>query len=355
MRERGGAVRRLSVAVAILACLALAVPAGAAAATVVNGGFESGMQGWGVQTTNPEIGNWFVQQGTRPPFSDEAGKRGTAPVPAPPQGRSAAVSDQLNSSTMFLYQDVALEPGAKHQLSLQTYYSSNRPLALPTPETLSTDEAAIGSQANQQYRIDVVRPEAPLDSIASGDVLRTIFRAMPGDPATMPPTRISSSLNAFAGQTVRLRVAVAAGKEALNAGLDDVSVTTTPLTGPGSGGGAAGKGGKGGKGGAGSGARLRVLGRAHSLGNGTARLRVHVPEAGRVTAKRPKLLVAATATAARARNLTLRLRPTVRAARILERRGKLRLEVALTFVPRGGGAQKATAPVTLELKKPRRR
>lgn len=341
-------MRRMSGAVAILVCLALAVPAGAAAATVVNGGFESGMQGWGVQTSNAEIGNWFVQQGTTPPFSDEAGQRRTPPVPAPPQGRSAAVSDQLNASTMFLYQDIALEPAMKHQLSLQTYYNSNEPLALPSPETLSTDEAVIGSQANQQFRIDVVRPDAPLDSIASGDVLRTIFRTMPGDPERMPPTRISSSLSAFAGQTVRLRVAVAAGKEALNVGLDDVSVATTPLSGPGSTGGAAGKGGKGG-----AGARLRVLGRAQSLGNGTVRLRVHVPEAGRLTAKRPKMLVAASATASRARNLTLHLRPTVRAAHILERKGKLQLKVALTFVPRGGDAQKATAPVTLELKNPR--
>jgi hypothetical protein len=351
MRERGGAVRRLSVAVVSLVCLALAAPAGAMAATVVNGGFESGMQGWGVQSTDAAFGNWFVQQGTKPPFSDDAGKRGTAPVPAPPQGRSAAVSDQLFSSTMFLYQDIALESGAKHQLNLQTYYSSNRPLALPAPETLSTDEAVIGSQANQQYRIDIVRPDAPLDSIAPGDVLRTIFRTMPGDPATMPPTRISSSLSAFAGQTIRLRAAVAAGKEALNAGLDGVSITTTPLAGPGSTGGAAGKGGKG-KGGAG--ARLRILGRAHALGNGTARLRVHVPGAGRLTAKRPKMLVAASATAPRARNLTLRLRPTVRAAHLLERKGRLRLKVALTFVPRGGDPQKATAPVLLKLSSPRR-
>lgn len=360
MRERGGSVRRLSVAVAILVCLALAVPAGAAAATVVNGGFESGMQGWGVQTTNAEIGNWFVQQGTKPPFSDEAGKRGTAPVPAPPQGKSAAVSDQLNSSTMFLYQDIALEPAMKHQLSLQTYYSSNRSLVTPTPDTLSTDEAVIGSQVNQQFRIDIVRPEAPLDSIAPGDVLRTLFQTKTDDPQAMPPTRITASLNAFAGQTVRLRLAVAAGKEALNAGLDDVSVTTTPLSGPGSTGtagkgGKAGKDGKGGNGSGGPGAKLRILGRAHSLGDGTARLRVHVPEAGRLTAKRPKMLVAVSATPARARNLTLRLRPTVRAAHILERKGKLRLKVALTFVPRGGSAQKATVPVTLELKNPRRR
>jgi len=355
MRERGGVVRRFSTAIAILACVALAAPAGAAAATVVNGGFETEGEGWVASSTNPEIGDFFIYEGTRPPFSDESGQRGTAPVPAPPQGKRAAISDQLNASTMFLYQDVVLAPEAKHQLSLQTFYSSNRPLAIPTPETLSTDEEEIGDQVNQQYRIDLVRPEAPLESIAPGDVLRTIFRTTQGDPLSMPPTRITANLSAFAGQTVRIRVAVAAGKEALNAGVDDVSVTSTPLSGPGSSGGTAGKDGKGGKGGDGPGARLRILGRAQSLGDGSVKLRVHVPDAGRLTAKRPKMLVAANAKAARARDLTLHLKPTAKALRALERNGKLQLKVALTFVPQGGAAQKATAPVTLKLKRPRQR
>ncbi len=353
MGERNGALRR-HLAMALVAGAALVAPTTATAATVVNGGFETGnLQGWQASFVTG-FGNWYAYQGTTAPIQDDQGKRTPAPVPAPPQGKFAAISDQLNPDTLVLYQDIALEADAKHQLSLQTFYSSRNPLAVPTPETLSTDEALIGKQANQQYRIDLMRPEAPLDSIDPANVLRTIFRTAAGDPISMPPTRISANISTLAGQTVRLRVAVAAGKEALNAGIDAVSVTTTPLSGPGSGGGTGGKTGKGGKGGDNPGARFRVLGRAKSLPDGSARLRVQLPDAGRLTAKRGKLLVPANVKVARAKTVTLRLKPTAKALRRLRQGKELDLKVALAFTPRGAATQKATAPVTLELKNLRR-
>jgi hypothetical protein len=360
MRERGGALRLLSLVVVVLSAL-LAAPAAATAATVVNGNFETGnLQGWQTHGVTG-FGNWFVYKGTKPPISE--GGRGTAPVPAPPQGEYAAIADQLDPDTLVLYQDISLAAGAKHQLSLETFYSSNKPLALPTPDTLSTDPGVIGEQANQQYRIDLVKPEAGVESIEPADILRTLFRTMPGDPVAMPPTRLTANLTSFAGQTVRLRIAVAAGKEALNAGIDDVSVTTTPgpgsgEAGPGGAGGAGGKGGKGGKGGgesAGPGSPFRVLGHAKSLPNGAAILRVRLPDAGRLTAKRPGLLVPASAQAADARVVSLRLKPTAKALRILNRKGKLRLKVALAFDPLGSATiQRATPSVLLELANPRR-
>jgi hypothetical protein len=353
MGERNGAWRRYLAMASVLACVALA-PTEATAATVVNGDFETGnLQGWGASYVTG-FGNWYAYKGTTAPIQDDQGKRSPAPVPAPPQGNFAAISDQLNPDTLVLYQDINLVAGAKHQLSLQTFYSSRNPLAVPTPETLSTDEAVIGKQPNQQYRIDLMRPEAALESIDPADVLRTIFRTAAGDPVSMPPTRISANISALAGQTVRLRVAVAAGKEALNAGIDAVSVTTTPLSGPGSDAGTGGKTGKAGKGGDGAGTRLRVLGRAKSLPDGSAKLRVQLPDAGRLTAKRGKLLVPKSVKVARAKTVTLRLKPTAKALRMLRRGNQLDLKVALAFTPRGAATQKATAPVRLKLKNLRR-
>lgn len=353
MRERGGSTRLWLLALALCAGLALMVPAGAGAATVVNGNFETGnLQGWQVVTPDHEFGDWFAYQGTTPPFSRNATtKRGTVAVPAPPQGEWAAIADELNPITVILYQDIVLAPGLKHQLSLQTFYSSNKPLAAPTPDSLSPEESVIGSQANQQYRIDVMRPEAPLESIDPADILRTVFHTAPGGPLKMPPTRMTANLTPFAGQTVRLRVAVVAGKEALNAGIDDVSVTSTAA---GSEGGAGSGGGKGGKGGQGGGATLRVVS-AKSLAGGRALLRVHVPGAGRLTAKCPKRLVPASAQAGRAKTVSLRLRATVKAMHALERKGSLHLRVALAFKPRGEATQRATAPVTLKLAPGRQR
>jgi len=344
MRERGGALRLLSLAVVLLA-VALAAPAAAAAATVVNGNFETGnLEGWHKQDSTG-FGDWYVYKGTKPPISESG--RNTAPVPAPPQGDYAVIADQLDPDTLILYQDISLAAGAKHQLSLQAFYSSNKPLAVPTPDSLSTDPSVIGEQANQQFRIDLIRPDAPLESIDPADLLRTIFSTQPGDPVTMPPTRLSASLTPYAGQTVRLRIVVAAGREALNAGIDDVAVATTPVPDSGSGGG-----GKGGKkdGGPDAAASLRVLGRAKSLGNGDAIVRVRVPAAGRLSAKRPKLLVPASANPARARVVSLRLQPTAKAMGILRLKGKLRLKVALAFDPQGAGdTQRKSTSVLLKL------
>jgi hypothetical protein len=323
--------------------MALAIPAAASAASVVNGNFESGnLEGWHVFSTSPEVGDWFSYEGTTPPFSLRGKGRGTGEVPPPPQGRYGAVADELDPVTTILYQDVELAPEMKHQLSLRTFYASDRPLAVPTPDTLSPLEEETGGHVNQQFRIDVMRPEAPLESLAPEDLLRTVFETHAGDPASMPPTRMTANLTPFAGQTVRLRFAVAATKEALNAGLDEVSVTSTPP-------GAPTTGGTGGKG-KGSGSGLSLVGHAKALPNGRAILRVRVPGPGRLSAKCPKLLVPAGATPAAARVVTLHLKPTAKAMRALRQKGRLRVKVALAFDPAGSAAiQRAGSSVLLEL------
>src|ERR1700748_1998270 len=116
MSERGGALRLFSVVLALVGA-ALAVPAASGAATVVNGNFETGtLEGWHAHSATG-FGDWFAYTGTKAPIS-EAG-RSTAAVPAPPQGKYAAIADQLDPDTLVLYQDISLAPEAKHQLRLQ--------------------------------------------------------------------------------------------------------------------------------------------------------------------------------------------------------------------------------------------
>ncbi len=110
--------RSTAAAVVSLACLGLFAP-GAGAATIVNGDFETGtLQGWSVHRAT-SFGNWFAYKGTSEPI---AKKRGTQPIQPPPQGTYAAIADQLNADTLVLFQDVALEPGSSHWLSLLAYY-----------------------------------------------------------------------------------------------------------------------------------------------------------------------------------------------------------------------------------------
>jgi hypothetical protein len=318
---------------ALLAALVLAAlaPAAAPAATIVNGAFESGdFSGWETRRSTG-LGKWYAYQGTKPPIPHE---RGAVSVQPPPQGRYAAITDQANPDSLLLFQDLRLEPGSKYKLSLLAYYDSYAALTVPSPETLSVDEETLGPQSNQQFRIDVIRPEAPPASVSPGDVLLSLFRTRAGGARNMAPTRLVGDLAPFAGQTVRLRIAVAATEEVLSAGIDAVELsspdgTFTP-----------------------SRRRIRPGKPRPNLKKGTVLLPVQVPEAGRLVAKsRSGKSRAASLKTARAGRVMLRLRPSRKGRAILERRGKLRVGVTLTWRPLSGGQQKLRVPVIFKLSK----
>lgn len=336
----------------VAALLALLVPSGATAATVVNGDFESGnLRGWQVHRAI-QAGSWFAYRGTNAPIG---GKRGADPVQRPPQGDFAAIADQANPDTLILYQDIALEPGRSHQLGMLVYYDSYAPIAIPSPDTLSVDGEVLGGGNNQQYRIDVMKPGAPLESLDPADILQTVFRTKKGDPARLPPTRVTADLTPFAGQTVRLRIASAVTDEVLNAGVDAIEILVD------------GSGGSQPSGGSKRGPSLFSFGKIKTnRRNGTATLRVQVSGRGLLTAKgapsakkttgasqakAPQMPIQSVAVLApEAKTVTLRLRPNPLARETLERAHKLRIEVAVTFWPAGGTAETATVPVTLKLR-----
>ncbi len=351
MRARGCVAGSALLAIVALVLLA---PGGAAAATVVNGDFEAGnLSGWHVHQATG-VGDWYPYAGTEPPIG---GKQLTAPVPAPPQGAFAAITDEANPDTVILYQDIDLRAGYDHRLSLFAYYSSQEPLALPTPDTLSVDDEVLGSQANQQYRIDVMKPSAPLESVDPADILRTLFRTRPGDPREVPPTRLSADLSAFAGQTVRLRVAVAAHEETFNGAIDDVAIESAP---PGKlppRGGSDANGPHGSRGPYG----LRFGKVKVNRADGSAVLPVQVPDPGRLrvkaegpvgvgrAGKHGKLIKPLSLEVAKAGTVKLRLRPTNAARGILELRQRLRVKVAVAYAPSGKPPKTATVPLVLRL------
>lgn len=209
---------RTSGAVAASALAAFVLAAGAGAATVANGGFETGdFTGW-TKTTSGS-GDWFVYTGTTSPFSSQT-------IAAPPEGTFAATTDQTGPGSHILYQDVALEPGHSHTLSFILYYE-NRNVLFFSPDSLS--ESVV---PNQQYRVDIMDPAAPVDSVAPGDVLATVFRTMPGDPASKPYTPMTFDLTPFAGQTVRLRYAEVDNQFFFQASVDRVHIDSVSLREP---------------------------------------------------------------------------------------------------------------------------
>lgn len=356
-----GIARAVPLVVVLVGMLA---PSGAEAASVVNGGFESGtLSGWQV---SQEIGagNWFAYAGTRAPIGS---KRPTPadPVQPPPQGAFAAIADQANPDSLILYQDVALEPGLSHELSLLAYYDSYQALSVPIPDTLSVEDEALELpngkfQKNQQFRIDVVRPEAPLASLDPNDVLHTVFATRAGSPLRMTPRKLTADLGAFAGQTVRIRIATAVTEEVLNAGVDAVSIST-------------GGQGKSGSRGSKQGPRLFSFGKVRAnQKKGTATLRVRVSGAGLLRAAGPpssgdasrksgtvkprRPIEPVTVPIALAKTVTLHLRPTSLVRTVLRKKRRLRVKVGVTYMPIAGPPEVASVPVVFRLDSlPRRR
>lgn len=173
----------------------LVAPGPAGAAIVTNGDFEPGsLSGW-LHADSPVVSSdsWFVYSGTTSPSFN-------VPIAAPPQGLYAAVTDQGGPGRRILYQDVAVRQTAVAQLSAFVYYRDSPGATLTSPPNLDYMGAA-----NQQYRFDVVRPAAAVDSVSSSDVLATLFQTPTGGAQVLAPTQRAVDLSALAGQTVRLR------------------------------------------------------------------------------------------------------------------------------------------------------
>jgi hypothetical protein len=344
---------RLAIAVTAVALFAaLTGGASANAAIVVNGEFETGtLAGWTVYKSNNFVG-WEVEK------NEEA-----EPLPSPFSGSYYAGSYQTEPGTDILYQDIALEPNSSHQLELAFAYFTEEPITIPVPDTLTATET---SPANQQVRIDVMKPTAPITSVEPSDILATVFASSEsenlegeGSEPSLEPKLLTADLSQFAGQTVRLRITVAVTRDPLYAYVDNLAVTSTPLpaptvppTPPA------------------PPSNLFTKGKVTlNKKNGTATLAVSVPDAGTLTAtdahskvamasfartttkpkKKPVYVKSATVSSTGAGTVNVPIVPTAAAKKILAKKGKLSVGVKLTFAPTGGSA--ATQPYSSKLVK----
>jgi CubicO group peptidase (beta-lactamase class C family) len=176
--------------------------------------FESGgLTGW--RAVGGGSGGWFVYtNGSKAPDPARSDPNVPFDVPDPPQGRFAAVSDTNGPGTRILYRDVRLD--GRFRLHLTVFHAGVG--GLSSPQSLAYDE----SEANEQFRIDLVPPSAPIDSVAQGDVLAHIFATSPEDPDRREPSIVSVDVSRWAGRTVRLRLAVTDNRGPLRAGVDDI-------------------------------------------------------------------------------------------------------------------------------------
>ena len=175
--------------------------------------FESGaLTGW--QAVGAGSGGWFIYtDGQKAPDPAQSDPNLRFDLPDPPQGKFAAVTDTNGPGTRILYRDVKLD--GRFKLHLSVFYAGVG--GFSSPQTLAHDEPA-----NQQFRIDVVAPSAPIDSVADGDVLVNVFKTSAGDPDRREPRSVSVDLSRWAGETVRLRLAGTDNRGPLRVGVDEI-------------------------------------------------------------------------------------------------------------------------------------
>lgn len=218
--------RTLFFVFAVVLTLFFAVSSSKAQELVENGGFETGdLTGWTQQTFNG-AGSWSIYSVVGPPD-----------YPPPPQGTYSVVTSQSDPDSNILYQDIELPDNANISCSVIVYYM-NRFVEIPPPTDLgftasgasdiSTKEFIDGSGLsiqngpNQQYRIDIMNPDAPAYDTGEG-VLMNIFQTKPGDPDELGYTTLNFDLTPYAGTTVRFRAAVVVTEAQLHGSIDDLS------------------------------------------------------------------------------------------------------------------------------------
>jgi hypothetical protein len=183
---------------------------------VTNGDFETGdLSGWTDSIVSSTAAGVYVGNDTLGPASG-------AVIPLPPEGNNAALFDQNGATTHILYQDIMVPAEYNAAFQAMIYLNNTHTdYVIAATEGLSV----IGIEANQQFRIDVMDPAAPVDDVGAG-VLQNLYQTMPGDSLTRS-FQVTADLSAYAGQTVRLRFAAAVKQFFFQIGIDAVQVTGT--------------------------------------------------------------------------------------------------------------------------------
>jgi hypothetical protein len=166
-------------------------------------------------------GTFAVQSGTASPVNGD-------PVPAPPQGTLAAMTDAQGPGSHVLYQDFVVTAGGA-TLSFDLFIG-NRAIDFFTPSPASLDFAS--PALNQQARVDIMRGGTDPFSVAAADVLLNLYQTSPGDPPisgyATHALDVSALFGAHVGETLRLRFAETDNVFIFQLGVDNVRIDAVP-------------------------------------------------------------------------------------------------------------------------------
>ena len=189
--------------------------------TMVVDDFESGtLSGWTLDRRGD--GGWFTySNGRQAPDPKQSNAFVPFNMPAPAQGKFAAVSDGIGPGLKLMYRDLKLDGPAMLELTV-FYVNGIDGLSGYSGPFIAPGRLAIDAGPNQQFRIDILSSTATADSMAAADIRGTVFVTAPDAPARRGPAPIRYDLSPWSGQTVRLRIATANNQAPLRAGIDNV-------------------------------------------------------------------------------------------------------------------------------------
>ncbi|HKA46305.1 MAG TPA: PEP-CTERM sorting domain-containing protein [Burkholderiales bacterium] len=192
---------------------------------ILNGGFESGLASWTKADQLGSEGTFALQSGTVSPVNGD-------PVPTPPGGTFAAMTDAQGPGSHVLFQDFVVTPGSA-TISFALFIG-NRGNSFFTPSPASLDFST--PALNQQARVDILKGGTNAFSVAAADVLLNLFQTNPGDPLVSGYTThgvdVSALFAAHIGETLRLRFAEVDNVFTFQLGVDNVSINPTAATVP---------------------------------------------------------------------------------------------------------------------------
>jgi subtilisin-like proprotein convertase family protein len=182
----------------------------------VNNSFEQGTVSssivpcWTVINQPGSAGTWCTQAFATPPACGNY----VAPVPAPPAGTQAVMTNQANPASSVLYRCGIPTAAA---VGFRAFLFSNA--AWNTQPTLDLG-------GSQQFRADIVSRDGLLDdpfTMQPQHILLTLYQSQNADPVNSGGYNlVTGNMGAFIGQTVCLRFAVVATGGFMIAGVDDV-------------------------------------------------------------------------------------------------------------------------------------
>ena len=191
-----------------------------ASSIIVNGGFEtnggagsSTFTGWTVTNESGSGGSWYVQTGTLSPLNG-------LPVPVPPEGSYAAMTDASGPSSQVLIQDFTVPLDATSVTLSFDYLLNNL-----GPDYVPGGDLDFNDSPNQQARVDIL-PSAD-GAFDTSSVLLNAYRTQSGD--TLQPGAwetfsedITSAVSP--GGTYQLRFAEVDDLGQFNFGVDNVQI-----------------------------------------------------------------------------------------------------------------------------------